>query len=101
MQTAASFNPANINDGEERMATMTIRLPDAKHDRLRLLAERAGVSLNKLVEDWAGMALAQFDAETRFLAFAARGKAERGLVLLDKLDKAYEQKRRRGRKPKE
>ena len=70
------------------MATMTIRLPDAKHDRLRLLAERSGVSLNKLVEEWASMALAQFDAETRFIARAARGNAQRGLALLDKLDRS-------------
>jgi predicted transcriptional regulator len=70
------------------MATMTIRLPDAKHDRLRRLAERHGVSLNKLVEEWAGIALAQFDAETRFLARAARGSTRRGLALLDQLDQA-------------
>jgi HicB family len=50
------------------MATMTIRIPDAKHQRLRLLAKRYGISLNKLVEDWASIALAQFDAETRFRA---------------------------------
>lgn len=68
------------------MATMTIRLPDAKHARLRRLAERHGVSLNKLVDEWASMALAQFDAETRFLARAARGSVQRGLALLDKLD---------------
>jgi len=68
------------------MATMTIRLPDAKHQRLRLLAQRDGVSLNKLVEEWANMALAQFDTEARFLARAARGNTKRGLVLLDKLD---------------
>jgi hypothetical protein len=68
------------------MATMTIRLPDAKHERLRRLAERHGVSLNKLVDEWASIALAQFDAETRFLVRAARVCARRGLVLLDKLD---------------
>jgi hypothetical protein len=33
------------------MATMMIRLPDEKHHRLRLLAQRNGVSLNKLVDD--------------------------------------------------
>ena len=69
------------------MATMTIRLPEAKHQRLRLLAERHGVSLNKLVDEWASMALAQFDAETRFCARASRGSAQRGLALLDKLDR--------------
>jgi predicted transcriptional regulator len=68
------------------MATMTIRLPDEKHHRLRLLAQRNGVSLNKLVDEWASMTLAQFDAETRFLARAARGRTRRGLALLDKLD---------------
>jgi predicted HicB family RNase H-like nuclease len=40
------------------MATMTIRLPDEKHHRLRLLAQRNGVSLNKLVNEWASMTLA-------------------------------------------
>ncbi len=70
------------------MATMTIRLPDAKHERLRRLAERHGVSLNKLVDEWASMALAQFDAETRFLVRAARGSAQRGLALLDQLDQS-------------
>jgi hypothetical protein len=70
------------------MATMTIRLPDAKHERLRRLAERQGISLNKLVEEWASIALAQFDAETRFLARAARGVPERGLSLLERLERA-------------
>jgi predicted transcriptional regulator len=70
------------------MATMTIRIPDGKHERLRRLAERHGISLNKLVDEWASMALAQFDAETRFRARAARGNARRGLALLDKLDRA-------------
>lgn len=71
------------------MATMTIRLPDSKHERLRLLAQVQGVSLNKLVEEWAGMALAQFDAEARFHARAARGNAKRGLALLSKLDGTF------------
>ena len=71
------------------MATMTIRMPDSKHERLRLLAERYGVSLNKLVDEWASMALAQFDAETRFRARAAKGDRKRGLSLLDKLDEAF------------
>jgi len=77
------------------MATMTIRIPDGKHERLRRLAESHGISLNKLVDEWASMA--QFDAETRFHARAARGNAGRGLALLDKLDRASE---RRGAAPK-
>lgn len=69
------------------MATMTIRLPDSKHERLRRLAERQGISLNKLVEEWASIALAQFDTEARFLSRAARGSPERGLALLEKVDR--------------
>ena len=75
------------------MATMTIRIPDAKHERLRRLAEHHGTSLNKLVEEWANVALAQHDAEARFRAMAARGNAKRGLELLGKLDQAFAAKR--------
>ncbi|MGA2174064.1 MAG: toxin-antitoxin system HicB family antitoxin [Verrucomicrobiota bacterium] len=74
------------------MATMTIRIPEAKHKRLRLLAQRQGISLNKLVEEWASVALAQFDVETRFLNRAARGSVTRGLALLDKLDRSFASK---------
>jgi len=45
------------------MATMTIRVPDAKHERLKNLAEKQGLSLNKLFEEWSNIALAQSDAE--------------------------------------
>ena len=51
-------------------------------------ASREVLRLNKLVDEWASMALAQFDAETRFLVRAARGSAQRGLALLDKLDQS-------------
>lgn len=71
------------------MATMTIRIPDAKHQRLRRMAERQGISLNKLVEEWANVALAQHDTEARFRAMAARGDVRQGLALLEKLDKAF------------
>jgi HicB family len=71
---------------------MTIRIPDTKHQRLRLLAKRYGISLNKLVEDWASIALAQFDAETRFRARASRGNTARGLALLHKLDREFGRK---------
>ena len=81
----------------KRMATMTIRLPDAKHERLRLLAERTGTSLNTLVEEWASVALAQFDAETRFLTRSTRGDRKRGVALLDKLDQAFGRKPRRAK----
>jgi plasmid stability protein len=68
------------------MATLTIRLPDDKHDRLKALAERRNISMNKLFEELLTQALAEFDSETRFRALAAQGHTQRGLELLDKLD---------------
>jgi predicted transcriptional regulator len=70
------------------MATLTIRLPDEKHERLRQLAERRNVSMNKLIEELSTVALTEFDAETRFRARAALGSREQGLHLLDELDRS-------------
>jgi hypothetical protein len=70
------------------MATLTIRLPDDKHARLRELARQRKISLNKLMEELATIALTEFDEETRFRARAARGSVAEGLRLLDKLDAA-------------
>ena len=71
------------------MATMTIRLPDSKHERLKRLAEQRGVSLNKLFEEWSTVALTEFDAETRFRLLATKGNSKRALRVLDKLDAAF------------
>jgi predicted transcriptional regulator len=70
------------------MRMITIRLPDDKHTRLRQLAESRAISMNKLFEELATMALTQFDVETRFRARAARGDVTVGLRLLEKLDEA-------------
>jgi len=48
---------------------------------------KSGASLNKLFEEFATVALTQFDAKTRFKIKASRGSTERGLQILDKLDK--------------
>jgi predicted DNA-binding protein len=68
------------------MSTLTIRLPDEKHERLRALAQRRGISLNKLMDELATRLLAEFDAHNRFVARAARGRPEQGVELLDRLD---------------
>ena len=69
------------------MSTMTIRLPATKHQRLKDFARARGVSLNKLVEEWATVALAQFDVENHYRLHAIRGRPEVGLALLDTLDR--------------
>ena len=71
------------------MATMTIRIPDDKHERLKALAARRGISLNKLMEEFSTRAIVEADAESRFLVRADRGKTKRGLELLDKLDSHF------------
>ena len=69
------------------MSTLTVRIPDAKHARLRRLAEARGISMNKLIDELATVALVHHDAEVRFRALAARGSVKRGLALLDKLER--------------
>jgi hypothetical protein len=41
---------------------------------------------NKLMEELSTIALAEFDAETKFKAMAAQENPERGIASLDKLD---------------
>ena len=70
------------------MSTLTVRLPDDTHARMKVLARHRAVSVNKLMEELCTIALTQHDAETRFRALAARGSIEDGLRVLDKLDAA-------------
>ena len=74
------------------MRTLTIRLPNDKHRRLRELARRRSMSINKLMEELTTISITGFDAETRFGARAALGSAKKGLALLDKLDAAIARK---------
>lgn len=70
------------------MSTLTIRLPDDKHERLKALAKANAVSLNRLMDELATVALANHDARVRFEVRAARGQPERALALLDEVERA-------------
>ena len=48
------------------MSTMTIRLPDDKHERLKALSRSNSISVNKLIDELATVALANYDARVRF-----------------------------------
>jgi hypothetical protein len=74
------------------MSTLTIRMPDATHARLRDLARARGVSINKLIEEMATATLSAHDAEVRFRLLAARGRPARALAILDRLDVADRRK---------
>lgn len=76
------------------MGTLTIRMPDVTHERLKQLAKSRNVSVNKLIEEFSTAALAEFDIETRFIARAAKGKVKTGLALLQKVDAAGTRQRR-------
>ena len=66
------------------MAAINVRLSDEKHQRLKELAAAKNISVNKLMEELATIALTEFDAETRFKLRASRGSVERGLELIKK-----------------
>ncbi len=71
------------------MATLTIRVPDAHRDRLAAMAAQRGVSVNKLMEELSVRALTEHDTEMRFRLRAAGGNVERGLAVLDELDRMH------------
>ncbi|NET34270.1 MAG: toxin-antitoxin system HicB family antitoxin [Cyanothece sp. SIO1E1] len=65
--------------------------PDDKRERLKEFAQLRGISVNKLIEELSTIALAEFDAYTRFRAMMATGDPQAGLQLLDKLDALAEE----------
>ncbi len=71
------------------MAAISIRLSDEKHERLKELAKSKNISVNKLIEELATIALTEFDAETRFKLRASRGSVERGLELIERAKKHF------------
>jgi len=71
------------------VASLTFRLPDDKHERLKALASRRKISINKLMEELSTQALAEFDSEVRFRALASSGNLKKGLQILDQLDAEF------------
>ena len=71
------------------MGTLTVRLPDDKHERLKSLASHRKLSINKLMEELSTQALAEFDSEVRFRALASSGETKKGLKILGKLDQHF------------
>ena len=72
------------------MATVTLRIPDDKHQRLKQLAGQRKISVNKLMDELATVAIAQNDAESQFKVRASKGDVGKGLDILDKLDLAFD-----------
>ena len=71
------------------MAAINVRLSDEKHQRLKELAKSKNISVNKLIEELATIALTEYDTETRFKIRANRGSIDRGLELINKLQQHF------------
>ena len=61
-------------------------MPADKRERLKQVAKSRNVSVNKLIDEMATLAIAEHDVEMRFRIHAegGRGRADRGLRLLRK-----------------
>lgn len=68
------------------MSTLTLRIPDTKYERLKNYAKSKQISLNKLFDEFATIALTQYDTKTKFDLLASKGNKKKGLELLDKID---------------
>ena len=49
-----------------KMATLTVLLPNEKHERMKILAQSKGISLNRLMGNLATIALTEHDTYIRF-----------------------------------
>ena len=72
------------------MSVVTLRIPDAKHERLRQLAAARQTSVNRLLDELATIALTQHDLTVQFQTSAHAGDPARGLELLDRLDAHFD-----------
>jgi hypothetical protein len=68
------------------LAALTNRLPREKLDRLRDMAKARSVSVNKLIDGLATVALANHDAHARYEVRSARGHSRVALEQLSRLD---------------
>jgi hypothetical protein len=71
------------------MGSLHLRIPDEKHQRLKELAKSKNMSVNKLLEELATIALTEYDLETRFKIRANRGSTEKALEVLEKLQQDF------------
>lgn len=72
---------------EPMMKKLKIKLLEDKASRLKALAQRRNISVNKLIEELSTIALTEYDAQVSYEVRAARVTAAQGLALLDELEK--------------
>ncbi len=70
------------------MSKLRIDLPEETVERLKLMAKKLGLSVNKLIEEMSAQAVAAWDNEVRFRAMSATGNVNNAVAVLDRLDSA-------------
>jgi len=70
------------------MSTMSLRLPESLHEKVRELAEREGVSINQLVTTALAEKISALLTQEYLQERAARGSREEYLRILDKVPNA-------------
>ena len=70
------------------MSTMSLRLPESLHQKVRELADREGVSINQLVTTALAEKISALLTQEYLEARAARGSREKFLEVLDKVPQA-------------
>lgn len=60
------------------MATLTYRTSEEKRQKLQKMAKLAGISVNRLIDDWATYAIAESEAYYRFQIMSERGAQHMG-----------------------
>lgn len=68
------------------MTTLSVRLPDDMAEKLKRMAKKREISLNKLMFEMSTQVLAEEEAKQYFLAAQIRGNPQQALKLLDGLD---------------
>ena len=70
------------------MSTMSLRLPESLHQKVRELADREGVSINQLVTTALAEKISALLTQEYLEARATRGSREKFLEILDKVPDA-------------
>lgn len=67
------------------MSTITFRLPEGKHEKLKKLAKSQNISVNRLLDELSSIAIAGYDSKMQFELRQRKGDKQKGLEILDKL----------------
>jgi hypothetical protein len=74
------------------METINIHFSDDTYRKIKELAISKNMTINKLFEEFSNIAIAEYDAETKFKARVAKASKKRGLEILNKLDQHFQEK---------